>query len=441
MVENKKFTAGVGGTIKAAFIRAIAITFVAALVFIGAFGSGDGVFAVFWLALIGSAIWEFVNIVTVEVQSDGISVSKAGNNAVFYKYEKWYFSERGKNTLHAEMRKLNKTEDIVLKNFPSGTFRELSTLIKKRQEAYFLNKSAANRGISDQKPTTGTQTTISDMTKTESRASGYDFAKRAETARASAAEASARNPYAKKPTSVQAVTSAKDAKTTPASASVKVKLAAAEPSVTSGIPETPKVGEAPKITGIPGISDLPDTSDFDKFLSEKPKASTHDHGEDFHKAVFYYPRRDIEERVERVTTIKILTAITLAVAVFLAAYIFAPGFAVYEALFIGVVCLFSIGIAVGKKRAKLSGMPSKLEVTKNHLVLDNTRYRVGEMSSKFMTSPGTKAGNRVLRFSYAGKMIVCPLGPCTKSKKDQDEYFGRYSELCDALSEKGFKCL
>ena len=440
MVENKKFTAGVGGTIKAAIIRAVVITFVAALIFVGAFGSGDGVLAVFWLALIGSFIWEFANIVTVEVRSDGVSVSKSGNKATFYTYEKWYFSERGKNTLHAEMRKLDKTEDIVLKNFPSGTFRELSTLIKKRQEAYFLNKSAANRGVGD-KPTTGTQTTISDMAKTESRASGYDFAKRAEAARASSAEASARNPYAKKPTSVPAVTSAKDAKITPVPASVKVKPAAAESSVTSGIPETPKVGETPKITGIPGISDLPDTSDFEKFLSEKPKASEHDHGEDFHKAVFYYPRRDIEDRVERVTTIKILTAITLAVAVFLAAYIFAPGFAVYEALFIGVVCLFSIGIAVGKKRAKLSGMPSKLEVTKNHLVLDNTRYRVGEMSSKFMTSPGTKAGNRVLRFSYAGKTIVCPLGPCAKPKKDQDEYFGRYSELCGALSEKGFECL
>ena len=439
MVENKKFTAGVGGTMKAAFIRAVVITFVAALVFVGAFGSGDGVFAVFWLALIGSFVWEFANIVTVEVQSDGVSVSKSGNKATFYKYEKWYFSERGKNTLHAEMRKLDKTEDIVLKNFPSGTFRELSTLIKKRQEAYFLNKSAANREISDQKPTTGTQTTISDMTKTESRASGYDFAKRAEAARASAADAAARNPYAKKP----AATSSGEKKLTVTAGAAPAAKTPEKPEKAGSpeIPETPKIGETPKITGIPGISDLPDTSDFEKFLSEKPKASDHDHGEDFHKAVFYYPRRDIEERVERVTTIKILTAITLAVAVFLAAYILAPGFAVYEALFIGVVCLFSIGIAVGKKRAKLAGMPSKIEVTKNHLVLDNTRYRVGEMTSKTMTPPGTKTGNRVLRFSYAGKTIVCPLGPCAKPKKDQDEYFGRYSELCDALSEKGFKCL
>lgn len=439
MVENRKFTAGVGGTIKAAFIRAVVITFVAALVFVGAFGSRDGVFAVFWLALIGSFVWEFANTVTVEVQSDGVSISKSGNKATFYKYEKWYFSERGKNTLHAEMRKLDKTEDIVLKNFPSGTFRELSTLIKKRQEAYFLNKSAANRGISDQKPTTGTQTTISDMTKSESRASGYDFAKRAEAARASAADAASRNPYAKKP----AATSSGEKKLTVTASAAPAAKTPEKPEKAGSpeIPETPKIGETPKITGIPGISDLPDTSDFEKFLAEKPKASDHDHGEDFHKAVFYYPRRDIEERVERVTTIKILTAITLAVAVFLAAYILAPGFAVYEALFIGVVCLFSIGVAVGKKRAKLAGMPSKIEVTKNHLVLDNTRYRVGEMTSKTMTPPGTKTGNRVLRFSYAGKTIVCPLGPCAKSKKDQDEYFGRYSELCDALSEKGFKCL
>ena len=123
------------------------------------------------------------------------------------------------------------------------------------------------------------------------------------------------------------------------------------------------------------------------------------------------------------------------------AYLAAPMFVLIEAGGIAIVCVIVIGCLIGSKAAKLRGMPSKLEVTENHFVVDNTRYRLGEMTSKSMTPPGTKIGSREIRFSYAGKQITCALGPCAKSEKTADEYFSRYSELCDRLKEKGFKCV
>ena len=433
-MENKKFTAGFGGIAKAVLSRAVMITFVFALIFIGLLGDVEGLFGIFWLAVIGSAVWEVMHAVTVEVSSDGIRITKAGNNPVFYGFDKWNISTVGKSTIRASMRKLDKNEDTPCKSFPKSTFDELTRYIRKRQEVYTMNRAS------------GVQMPVDDSSTKPAKSSADRQKDAAIRAAAASAAAAARNPYAKKNAS------AVSARTIPEK-SIADKPAAKTPietvkvdsapviTETPKITETPVIDETPKITETPGVADLPKTNNWSEFVSEKPKPSEHKHGEDFHKAVFYYPRRDIEERTERQSTISTLVTLALSIAVFLIAYIGAPQYLLSEALAISVVCVAVIGFITGSKASKLHGMPSKLEVTENHFVVDNTRYRLGEMTSKSMTSPNSRSGSRFIRFGYSGKQIVCALGPCSKSRTNSDEYFSRYNELCDKLKEKGFKCV
>ena len=429
-MENKKFTAGFAGMAKAVIVRAAAITFVFALVCVGAFGDFDGVGAVFWLAVIGSFVWEVVHMVTVEVKESGVTITKAGNTPVFYGFDKCNITTVGKNTIRASMRRSDKYEDIKCAGFTKSTFDELTKYIRKRQQVYGMSSTPVTAS--------GVQMTIDDAAKKQDMNDRLTEA--AKRAAESSAAAAARNPYAKKTgtaakprvAAVPAGTTAKPKITEP----VSVKVDA--PPI---INESVAITETPKITEVPGVNDLPKTGDWSEFVRAEPKKSEHDHGEDFHKAVFYYPRRDIEERTERNSTLAILVTLALGVLTFLLAYLAAPMFVLIEAGGIAIVCVVVIGCLIGSKAAKLRGMPSKLEVTENHFVVDNTRYRLGEMTSKSMTPPGTKIGSREIRFGYAGKQIICALGPCVKSEKTADEYFSRYSELCDRLKEKGFKCV
>lgn len=442
-MENKKFTAGFGGIAKAVLSRAVMITFVFALIFIGLLGDVEGLFGIFWLAVIGSAVWEVMHALTVEVSSDGIRITKAGKNPVFYGFDKWNISTVGKSTIRASMRKLDKNEDTPCKSFPKSTFDELTRYIRKRQEVYTMNRAA------------GVQMSVDDSSTKPEKSSADRLKDAAIRAAAASAAAAARNPYAKKNASAQAARTIPekaiaDKPANPAAEkpietvkvdSIPVITETPKITETTKITATPEIAETPKITEIPGIADLPKTNDWSEFVSAKPKPSEHKHGEDFHKAVFYYPRRDIEERTERQSTISTLVTLALSIAVFLIAYIGAPQYLLSEALAISVVCVAVIGFIAGSKASKLHGMPSKLEVTENHFVVDNTRYRLGEMTSKSMTSPNTRSGSRFIRFGYSGKQIVCALGPCSKSGTNSDEYFSRYNELCDKLKEKGFKCV
>lgn len=390
---NKKFTAGLSGIAKAVAVRAAAITFVLTILSVMFFRSVDMIGAVFWFSLIGSAIWEASNAVTLEVRADGVSICKAGSSPVFYKYEKWYLSPaKGKLALRAEMRELDKTEDIVCRCFPKKRFDELAALVKKRQDAYFQNRRNAPAGNS--------------LSREEYIAEAI----------ATAAE---RNPYAKKKAPAQTPAPAKSPAPAQSSAPVTAKPAEAKA-------DAQLTNQAQPVT---------------VHIEIEPTPSKHDHGEDFHKAVFYYPRRDIEERIERGSTIAVLTVLFLAVAAFLVSYIAAPELVIAEGSAVLLIGAVFIALILGSKAARLRGMPSKLEVTQNHFVVDNTRYRFGEMSDKSMTNPKSASGSRSIRFMCGGKQVVCSLGSCAKNERRADGYFGRYGELCALLKEKGFKCL
>ena len=396
-MESKKFTAGFIGIAKSVFIRSITITFILSVVMVGVAGEIDAVGALLWVSVIGAIIWDFLHLVTIEVRTDGVNVTKSGQTPVFYSFDKYDIKLSG-SYLTMSPKRSGKTENIKCACFTKSGLGELSAYIKKRGQVWRFNTTPEP-----------VQTTIDDQKK------AADLKQAAKKAAMSSAEANSRNPYAKK--AVPAATQKAEE-----------------------ITEKIKVEEPPKITEVPTTADLPETSELDKFLSEKPKESAHDHGEDFHKAVFYYPRRDIEDRTERKTTLSVLTTLALGVLTFLLAYIVFPRLVLPEAGAVVIVCVIVIASLVGSRSAKLRGMPSKLEVTANHFVVDNTRYRVNEMSHKSMTSPDMKIGNRRVSFTYSGKQIICQLGPCTKDNKNSDEYFSRYDELCDKLREKGFRC-
>lgn len=405
-MENKKFSAGFDGIAKTVIVRAVTITFVLTFLTVMFFDSADLVGAIFWLSLVGTAIFETARSVTLEVRADGVSFSKLGGSPVFYKYEKWYLSPvKGKLVLRAEMRELEKFEDINCRCFTKKKFGELTALIKKRQDAYFVNRRNAPAG--------------GGLSRDEYIAEAI----------ATAAE---RNPYAKK-----SKTAAKSIPTKAPISEITDRSVDIQQNPAVSTPETIKLPDPPEIHDFPQITveqKIPEHTEI------KPAAFTHDHGEDFQKAVFYYPRRDIQERAERRSTIAVLVVMLLSVAAFLVCYIAAPGFALAEGAAALTVCVLVSAALIGSKTAKLRGMPSKLEVTKNHFVVDNTRYRFGEMTGRRMTDPKAESGSRSIRFVYGGKQIVCALGPCIKSEKHADEFFGRYGELCALLEEKDFKC-
>ncbi len=483
-MNDKEFTAGLGSTIKAAFKRAFWITFIFLLITVATVGDVSGVIAaIFWVMLLASGFWEFTHAVTLEVESDGLKVTRGGNSD-FYKYAVWYISYTSKTTIVAENRKLDDREEIICRNFSRSMMLRLSKEIKDQQDEFFVRRAMRENGE---------QMTIDELEKriNEAHADAKHLSanraaplnngsaqsdtrsasQRAEAAKRASSEAAARNPYAKR----SGDTKPAELKTRTVSESVgstSTVIKTIDPNGLSkergsvDIPEPPSIDkveltvEAPKPDDLPrveavsridvtartiespGIADLPKTSNWDEFVAKKPKPSAHEHGEDFHKKVFYYPRRDVSERAERRFTLTLLSTLAISIAVFLLLYIVAPRYALAEALMILAVCAAVIGFTAASNRAKLHGMVSKLEVTENHLVLDNTRYRLRELSNKTMTPPEQASGRRFIRFNYEGKTIVCPLGPCDKTKRSSDEYFGRYEELFEALGEKGFRpCL
>ncbi len=484
-MNDNKFTAGLGSTIKAAFKRAFWITFIFSLIMVATVGNVSGVIAaIFWVMLLAGGFWELTHAVTLEVGADGLKVTRGGDSD-FYKYAVWYIFYTGKTTIIAENRKLDDREEINCRNFSRSTMLRLSKEIKDRQDEFFVRRAMRDNGE---------QMTIDELGKrineahadakhlaanraapsssSSSRNDTRSASQRAEAAKRASAEAAARNPYSKrsgdtKPTESKTRTVAETIGSTstviktidPNGLSPKERgsVDIPEPPSIDKVEltvEAPKPSDLPKVEAVsridvtartiesPGIADLPKTSNWEEFVAKKPKPSTHEHGEDFHKKVFYYPRRDVSERAERRFTLTLLSTLAISTAVFLLLYIAAPRYALAEALMILAGCAAVIGFTAASNRTKLHGMVSKLEVTENHLVLDNTRYRLRELSNKTMTPPEQASGRRFIRFNYEGKTIVCPLGPCEKTKRSSDEYFGRYEELFEALGEKGFRpCL
>ena len=212
-----------------------------------------------------------------------------------------------------------------------------------------------------------------------------------------------------------------------------------------------------KIPELPKISDenykrLPDIvpPSFDKNTPDKAPADTftHDHGEDFHKIVFYYPRRDIIERTERANALFVLYTLAGAILIFLLTYILkyalsgVPMTDTWIILTAGVLCAAAVVMISARllySRGILSGLFSKLEITDENLVIDNVRYRFSEMSEMRITSNIADSGRRILSFKVGKDTVTRGLGPSSKpSKRRADEYFTRYSELVSELRKRGF---
>lgn len=437
-MTDKKFTSGIGTVAKAAFKRAFWITFVIGLVCISIFGDiEEMLFAIFWITLLGAFFWEFTHTVAVEVRSDGISVSYFASEPVIYKYEKYYIAPKGRLTLLIEDRKLSRSEEIICRGFSSSEFDKCSKLIKARQDEFFVRRAMKNDVGAEPE------------SRNEAQNKGQSAAQRAVAAKRASASAASRNPYAKgNGASKGRNSSASMSASTAASTTITiVKPEGLE------LPKPPTIDELPTVEPLrtdvivsipesPGIADLPKTSDFDEFVAKKPKPSAHEHGEDFNKKVFYYPRRNIVDSSERIMTMTLLSTLAISIAIFLALYILAPQYLAAEATLLVIICAGIIGYTSISNRIKLSGIPSKLEITESYLIIDNTRYRFRELSEMTMTAPDKKSGIRSIRFVFDAKTVVCRLGPAVKTERNSEGYFNRYDELFEALSEKGFRrCL
>ena len=220
------------------------------------------------------------------------------------------------------------------------------------------------------------------------------------------------------------------------------------PSNYNKIPELPKISDE-DYKRLPDI--VPPSFSQNKADSAPAKTFTHDHGEDFHKIVFYYPRRNITERTERTNALFVLYTLAASVLVFLMTYILTysvPEIMIENTNFImiataGILVAASVALIAARlvySRMILSGLFSKLEITDENLVIDNIRYKFSEMSEMYITPNRLDSGRRMLSFKTGGKTVLKGLGPSNKpAKKRTDEYFTRYAELVSELKKRGFK--
>lgn len=463
-MKTRSFVCGARQHLRSFGIRLIVCIFIAGFfsVFAGGF---EGFGVVVWLAAIGCGVWEFLSTVVIDVNSDGVIYRKSGKEPVRYTFADYYISPSSDGmSLIAEHRKSGKTETIKCTSFDKATITDAAMYIKSASSAYFLNRrSAPAEPAKDNTP-------------------AANMKRAAETA----AEASKRNPYSKNyvgnaaPKPKQVVTGvpvtpkpteakAEAVKTEPAKAEpVKAEPVKSEPAPTPTITDLSKdiPADYNKLPEIGKISDadyrsMPEiiVPSFDEKLPEvgaAPVPSKHDHGEDFHKIVFYYPKRSISERIERSNALFVLWTLFFAVLAFLGGYIalgalrtavgdeiYIPGYVTI--LLAGVIALAAmivIAVRVVSGAAVTSRIFSKLEITEHHLVIDNVRCRFDKMSSMTMTAPATASGRRGLSYRFDGKVFDYDLGPAVKpSGKRSDEFFTRYDDLWRELSVRGFRAI
>ena len=458
-MKTRSFVCGARQHLRSFGIRLIVCIFIAG--FFAVFAGGFEEFGVVvWLAAIGCGVWEFLSTVVIDVNPDGVIYRKSGKEPVRYPFADYYISPSSDGmSLIAEHRKTGKTETIKCTSFDKATITDAAMYIKSASRAYFLNRrSAPVEPAKDSTP-------------------AANMKRAAETA----AEASKRNPYSKNyvgntvPKPKQIVTGvpvtpkpaeakAEAVKTEPA----KAEPVKSEPAPTPTVPDLSKdiPADYNKLPEIGKISDadyrsMPEIAvpSFDEKLPEvgdAPVPSKHDHGEDFHKIVFYYPKRSISERIERSNALFVLWTLFFAVLAFLGGYIalgalrtavgdeiYIPGYVTM--LLAGVIALVAvivITVRVVSGAAVTSRIFSKLEITEHHLVIDNVRCRFDKMSSMTMTAPATASGRRRLSYRFDGKTFDYDLGPAVKpSGKRSDEFFTRYDDLWHELSTRGFRAI
>lgn len=476
-MKTRSFVCGARQHLRSFGVRLIVCIFIAGFfaVFAGGF-EGFGVIA--WMAAIGCGVWEFLSTVVIDVNSDGVIYRKSGKEPVRYSFADYYISTSSDGmSLIAEHRKSGKTEMLKCTSFDKATITDAATYIKSASSAYFLNRrSAPAEPAKDTTP-------------------AANLKRAAEAAAEAASDVSKRNPYSKnyagntapkpkkivtavpvtpnlatpttvtpKPTTSKLTTpkSTETVKTEPVKTeSVKAKPVSDIPTLSKDIPaDYNKLPEIGKISD-EGYRSMPEITvpSFDEKLPDidaAPKPSKHDHGEDFHKIVFYYPKRSITERIERSNALFVLWALFFAVLAFLGGYIalgalrtavgdeiYIPGYVTM--LLAGVIALVAvivIAVRVVSGAAVTSRIFSKLEITEHHLVIDNVRCRFDKMSSMTMTAPAMASGRRHLSYRFDGKAFDYDLGPAVKPiGKRSDEFFTRYDDLWRELSVRGFRAV
>lgn len=474
-MRSRNFKCGAAGHIRSAVVRAIIIFFILAFLFIFVAGDFDAVGGGLYLALICSFVWEAFHTCSITVSPDGVSYLRNGKSPVFYKFANYYFSESGSKTaLRAEHRSTSKVEELQCFSFSKPQFKEMLELIKQYQSSYFTMRSQPGAvgndnfsGNISRQPGKTSAPTASDYAKNNPYSKEY---KNRAVKQLTVDDMPKSAPAAPKPETIAA--------DVPKPETVAADVPKSETVVTAA-PEPPKPAPAPKSESIKPKSASVTLPEADKNMSasehfakdipadynkipEMPafddtayrnlpeigsvggeissKEFTHEHGEDFHKSVFYYPRRAITEQSERANVLSVLYILAAGVIAFLAWYLIFGGSGLEgkAALIIAVICVSAIAITLIVRGGRTRNLFSKLEITRNHLVIDNVRYRFAEMTNMRMTSPDESSGVRRISFTYDGKGRVYTLGPCKKSGRAED-YFNRYAELCDLLRDRGFE--
>ncbi|MCI8387367.1 MAG: hypothetical protein HFE63_02730 [Clostridiales bacterium] len=502
-MENKTYKCAFAGHIRSVMIRAVIITFCAAFVTLFLYNSFYAAGTIFWFALIGSAIYELINSSKVTVRPDGVLYEKPGKQGMLYKYDLYYFSEvSGKTTVKVERRKTARVEELPCHSFDKKLFAEMMAFIQKSQSQYFLNRSHSSVVGKDnyakaKSPSTGkpvntaakaastavkpnnTNNTASAAAKNNPYSKEYKGRTQAAPAQNPAAAPEKilktvqvqQTPITTQPSNTQNITSAQ-----PKPAAPKPAATVSQPKITVK-PEPPKGEISPKsdtnivdsvlttfnneipsdynkIPELPKFDDtayrqLPDINSIgstSKNDTPEKTAFTHDHGEDFHKQVFYYPKRAITEAVERTNALAVLYIIGGAILSYLIWYlVYASGWYVeqnilYKAAGVfAVLAVVAIVLFLTVRKNRLGNIFSKLEITDNYIVIDNKRYKYANMSNKHISPNDISVPVRKISFTCDGANIVYTLGPSKKPSRSSNTYFTRYSELCDALREKGFK--
>lgn len=494
-VKTSSFKCGFNAHVRSVAIRMVFCFFIALFLslffFDGFYFFGEMIF----IAFIGLVIFEFLNSTEIIVTDGRLVVSKRGRETHAYDYKTYYISlSNDKRSLIVEHRQNGTKETLKCPYFDEGMLAEIAETVKIAQKSWYLARSAANQ----------TSKNLYAAAKTASET--------AKSVTMTAAEASKRNPYSKnyvpptgkaqspqaasyaastsaKPTFsatsavsgqsnqpsgsqistnqtfsnasaakehsstvspiMSAVKSDDSQKASKASEITAAKLLGGDiPSNYNKIPELPKISDE-DYKRLPDI--VPPSFSQNKADSAPAKTFTHDHGEDFHKIVFYYPRRNITERTERTNALFVLYTLAASVLVFLMTYILTysvPEIMIENTNFImiataGILVAASVALIAARlvySRMILSGLFSKLEITDENLVIDNIRYKFSEMSEMYITPNRLDSGRRMLSFKTGGKTVLKGLGPSNKpAKKRTDEYFTRYAELVSELKKRGFK--
>ncbi len=389
--------------IKSVLTKTIFITFVVTLFFAITAGEPAMGISLFNVILIGASVYEYANKITVSIFMDGVRIAR-GSKQREIKFEIYKISSTVHGKLTIVDRRSAKKDTVVCGGFNKKLFGEMMTAISKRQTEYYLRRNASGEFSSSAKINKSSKETASDASK--------------------------RNPYSKSDPPKSDANPIPQKIQTIANDIVAIGTAAI-----STTPIKNKNAKVEKIESEPARKNESESTLVpDNASSEAESLTRHD---------FHYPRRDIVEKVEMANIMTALCGALIIVAVFLIWYItigaFKGGVIAFACALLAIGAITITAIIV-KRKLQLGKLFSKIEITDNYLIIDNSRYRFADMTEMKITSPESNDGIRKLSFAYDGRRVVYSLGKATQSSDKRDiQSFPRYRELCRLLKQKGFK--